>query len=294
MNTEVKIIPEQKTPSTNYLSFAEQAGKGLAVLAATLLIMSICYDFSYLKAVGLSLNEVPSLTAEHVRSAILWGPGLVLSILGGAVYELFMRRLENGLSEGDILARSSNTIRKFRKSADKLPIFVLGTVFLGTALFDTGYTWAYVAFIFLWGVLSVSIVTHARMGAGFTRISKLMFCALPCVLAFVGLSGYHGGTKLIAGTTPIWELTIRVGTATTRQTLTGLRRFSTFAIAIDQGRSVTVIPNDAILAARRLEKVLPPEMNLCRWLGIQCIQPSPAGAVEPSGAKPAPQPVRTQ
>lgn len=294
MNAEVKIITEPKGPATNYLAIAEQAAKGLALVAAALLIMSICYDFSYLQAVGLSLYDVPSLTTEHVRSAILWGPGLVLTIFCGIAYELFTRRIENGLTEEEILTRSSPAIRKFRKSADRLPKFIFSTMLIGTTLFGTSNLWMYIAFILAWALLSISVVTHARMGAGHTRLSKLLFCLLPCVFALVGLSGYDAGTKLIAGTTPVWELTIKLGTATTKQAVTGLRRFSSFAIAVDQGRYVSVIPNDAILAARRLQKVAPQEMNLCRWLGILCVNPSGTSNSTATGTKPVPQAASTQ
>jgi hypothetical protein len=59
----------EKPPSATPLTLAEHSSKVLALLAATLLIMSVWCDYSYLAAVGPSFNEVPSLTAEHVRSA---------------------------------------------------------------------------------------------------------------------------------------------------------------------------------------------------------------------------------
>jgi len=290
MNAEVTTTPEQKTSQVSYLALAEQAGKALAVSAATLLVMSICYDFSYLKAVGLSFDEVPSLTAEHVRSAILWGPGLALAIFGAIAHELFMRRMEDGLSEEQILAKSSPAMKRFRKSSDKVPVIALVSALVGTTFFDTGYTGAYIAFILFWGLLSYSIVTHARMGVRFNRGGRVLFFGIPFVMAFVGMSGYHHGTQLIAETAPKWELTIRAGTATTKQIVTGLRRFSTFAIVVDQERYVAIIPNDSVLSARRLAKVPPLEINVCRWFSIQCLRSSSANPDLPKSTNHVAQP----
>lgn len=279
----------EKPPSATLLTLAEHTSKVLALVAATLLIMSVWYDYSYLSAVGLSFNEVPSLTAEHVRSALLWGPYMALMLLGAAMQELFLRRMENGLSEEEILAKSSPAMRRFRESPPKVALASVALCTVASIFTSTDYGWVYIAFIPCWIVLAISIVNHKRMGAGFTRTGRMLFGVLPMVIALIGWHGHNQGSKLLSGTTPSWELTIRVGTATTKQAVIGLRRFSTFAIAVDEGRFVSIIPNDAILSARLLNKAGPGMINLCRWFDLGCPRIVPT-VTAPLPTKPTLQP----
>lgn len=92
----------------------------------------------------------------------------------------------------------------------------------------------------------------------------------PLFLGVVGAYGDHQGNMLIKNRSPSWELSIRVGTATTKKTLTGLRRFSTFAIIVDSDRFISIIPNDSILFARRLAPAMPTVSNICKWFNLSC------------------------
>jgi hypothetical protein len=280
----------EKPQSVTLLSLAEQSAKVLALLATTLLIISVCYDYTFLMAVGLTFNEIPSLTTEHVRSALLWGPYMALVIAGAALNELILRRLEDGLSEEEIRRGLSSRAQRFRDSPPKMALAILSISTVVTFFTSTGYTWVYMALIIGWIVLSVSIIRHKRMGQGFTRVGGVLFGLLPVVFALVGWQGHIQGNKLLSGATPSWELTIRVGTATTKQALIGLRRFSTFAIAVDQHHFISIIPNDAILSARLLTKAAPQLSNLCRWFNRGCPQATIAPPSNKQSAQPRPSP----
>lgn len=53
----------------------------MAVIASLLLVVSVFFDYSFLLAIGLSFDEIPSSLSEHVRSAILWAPKVLLTAL---------------------------------------------------------------------------------------------------------------------------------------------------------------------------------------------------------------------
>jgi hypothetical protein len=267
------MTAETKKDPSAFVAIVEQTGKFITVAVAVLLALSVCYDYSFLSALGLSFNDVPSSTAEHVRSALLWVPYIALTVLGAACYELFMRRMEGGLSEREILARVGQKVRKFRQSSDKMLSVLFGMIALTSPILGTDASWVYLFFMFGWGSLAVAVIGHDRMGERFSRIGAVAFIALPLLFSYIGLLGYHAGARFTETSTPAWQVVIRVGNTQMSQTLIGMRRFSTFAITVDQGRSVAIIPNDSILSARKVGELPAPEMNMCRWFGMKCIAP---------------------
>ncbi len=163
------------------LEIAEQVGKAVAVISALLLVISVFYDYSFLLAIGLSFDEIPSSLSEHVRSAILWAPKLLLTALAFFMYELFLRRVEGGKSEEELIA-SSPTPRftsAFRKSGDLAIPVVCTLVALVGPFLSSGLQWAYLLFVLLWGFLSLSVINHARLGASLSGLRARLFIIAP-------------------------------------------------------------------------------------------------------------------
>lgn len=263
---------ETTTFSASLLTFTEQIGKAVAVITSLLFIVSIFFDFSFLLAVGLSFDEIPSSLSEHVRSAILWTPKLLLTAFAFFMYELFLRRIEGGKSEEELVASSPTPrfTRAFRKSGDLvIPIVVTLTGLIG-AILSNNLQWVYLLFILLWGFLATSVVNHPRLGTSFTDLRAKLFIILPILLSIVGFFGYQSGTRMLASATPKWEIALRDGTMTTKKNLLGIRRFSGFAIIVDQSKFVSVVPNNAIASVKSLISPLQNELNACRWFGFAC------------------------
>jgi hypothetical protein len=261
------LKPAQKT----IIEIAEQAGKITAVVAALLLTMSVCYDYSFLTALDLSFNEIPSSTAEHVRSALLWIPSLILVFVGMGILEI-RSRLKNSDDEaqiGDGRLTMRNVMFATRK--DRIVVMSLAFFVATSAFLSMDASWAFYAFMYSWCLIAVFIATHERLRPLFNRPGRLLFFCLPLLLAIVGNFGYSSGTRLLQGG-PKWDLTIRIGTVTSKQTLVGIRRFSTFAVTVDEKRNISIIPNDAILSASLITKQQPPILNSCRWFNLKCDQ----------------------
>lgn len=262
------------TPSSSapLLALAEQVGKVVAVIASLLLVVSVFFDYSFLLAIGLSFDEIPSSLSEHVRSAILWAPKLLLTGLAFFMYELFLRRVEGGKSEEELIASSPTPrfTRIFRKSGDLvIPIVGTLTAVIGPFL-SNDLQWAYLLFVLLWGGLAVSVVNHPRLGVSFSGLRARIFIILPILLSIVGLHGYQSGAHMLASVTPKWEMVLRDGSTTTKQNLLGIRRFGSFAIIVDQSKLVSVVPNDAIVSVKNLTSPVQMELNACRWFGVLC------------------------
>ena len=269
-----------------FVALAEQASKVLAVVAAALLTMSVCFDYGYLKALGLSFDDVPSLTAEHVRSAIVWAPTALLLLLG-SVFSFLKLPFKSVLLEEDFISRSLRPVPKFTNWTDRVVASVVAAAVYWVLFFSTDFSWMYYLFIFLSVALQVFIARYTWLGINFIgKPWASFFFTLPGICALFGLLGHEAGTTMLSEASPKWELTIRTPPPMplSKQAVTGLRRFSTFAITVDQARFVTVIPNDAILSARRLE-ILGPKINICRLSNVKCQQSTRANVVAPTPSK---------
>jgi hypothetical protein len=267
------------------LALVEQAGKAVAVIASLLLVVSVFFDYSFLLALGLSFDELPSSLSEHVRSAILWAPKLLLTGLAFLMYELFLRRVEGGKTEAELIASSPTPrfTRAFRKSGDLIvPISgTLGALFM--PFLSSDFSWAYLLFAVLWGFLSLSVVHHPRLGAPLSGLRGRLFIVLPMILSIVGLHGYQSGARMLSSAAPKWEIVLREGSTVAKHNLLGIRRFGSFAIVVDQSRLVSVVPNDAIVSVKNLVPRMQTELNACRWFGVLC-QPAPSSNPTVPGA----------
>lgn len=272
LESQFLMIDANSSTAGALLAIAEQVGRVLVVIASLLFVVSVFFDYSFLLAVGVSFDEIPSSLSEHVRSAILWTPKLLLTVLAFFTYELFLRRIEGGMSEEELITSSSTPrfISLFRKSGDLVvPVVGLLTVLVGTFL-SNDLQWAYLLFALLWWGLALSVVNHPRLGTLLVGLQVRLFVILPILLSMVGLYGYQSGIRILTTTKPKWEVVLRDGSTTTKQSLLGIRRFGSFAIIVDQAKLVSIIPNESIVSVRIYASPVENEINICRWFGVLC------------------------
>ena len=188
------------------------------------------------------------------------------------MYELFLRRVEGGKSEEELIASSPTPrfTRAFRKSGDLVVPVVGSLAALVGSFLSNNLQWAYLLFVLLWGFLASSVIQHRRLGASLFGLRARLFVILPILFSMVGLHGYQSGARMLTTATPKWEMVLRDGSTTTKQTLLGIRRFGGFAITVDQAKIVSVIPNDAIVSVKNLASPFQSELNACRWFSVLC------------------------
>lgn len=248
-------------------------GSALPILTTALLVASLAYDYTFLWALGLSFDSIPSSLTEHVRSAIVWAPKLAIAGLLYAGLEMFLRRTEGGMSEEELIARSADPqfTRKFRRSGDKaMQVSALLVAIVGP-FFSTDDSWVFITFLVLWGALAISVVRQPRLSVLFPSTASRFLLIAPIMLSMVGMYGYQSGVKLLTPKEATWQLTIKKEEGTEVLRLSGIRRFSAFAIAVSEEKAVSIIPNESILIASTLKPHQPLEMNACRWLGVMCL-----------------------
>jgi hypothetical protein len=265
----------QTSPSINsspLLNSFEQVGKLASLIGSALLFLSVLYDFSFLAALGLHFSEVPTTISDHIRSAIVWVPQVGGMVLVFLVYELAMRRIEGGKTEDELIASSTNPkfTRTFRASADAL-IPILGLISIaGWLIFGSSYIGLYLVFIMLWGFLSISVVSHARLGQSFDRMTARLFVLVPIAAAIVGSFGYGEGERLLTAKDANWEVTVADADKRTAYQVVGVRRFESVVIVVDMQRKILLYPVASIVSAKYKSFHEQGIINGCRWFGILC------------------------
>ncbi|CAM8636395.1 hypothetical protein MCEMSHM24_03158 [Comamonadaceae bacterium] len=256
----------------------EDLGKFVSVFTSALLVLSTAYDLSFLYALGLTFEELPSTLSDHVRSAIVWVPKALLYIGGFAVYEMLMRRVEGGLSEEELIASSRNPrfMRFFRRGPQIIFMVLIPTGIAVEFFLSTSEQGIFFLALFAWGTLSLSIVEHPRLGIGFTKTTRRLFVVIPIVVIWVATLGYSRGTAMMSARVPNWSVTLTVGTETVTRSLVGMRRFSEAAILVEPGRHVSIVSADSILRADALRQPGDDVPRLCRWFNALCPKQIPS------------------
>jgi hypothetical protein len=183
-----------ETPSSSIklFSFIENAGKTTAVVASFALVVSVFYDWGFFSALGLQFSEAPTSVSDHVRSWIVWLPKASLSILGVLIFEMLTKRIEKGMTEGEIIESSPNpsVTHKRRQFPFKLLKFsgiliVVSWVVFGDA-FQAGLT---LGLIISWFTFSFWVFNQQRVLARFSDTFRILVHWAPPIVIWFYFSG---------------------------------------------------------------------------------------------------------
>jgi hypothetical protein len=261
-------------PTSELWKLVESFGKILGFATAVLLVLSTAYDFSFLYALGLSFEELPSTLTDHVRSAIIWAPRALIYLGILLMYEMFMRRVEGGQSEEELIARSPTPrfTRALRKGPKVIFSILITIIIVSEFLLSTSDQGLFVVALALWGLLAFSVVEHHRLGARFTPTAGRLFIMIPIVIIWVASLGYVRGNTMMRETIPTWSVELKGSGFNENRKLVGLRRFSTTAILVESGRRVSVLPEELIVRADILRNLDADSPRICRWFGVSCVK----------------------
>lgn len=266
------VQPVKTEPSKSF-NFLDLAGKATAPLSGMALLLSVFYDYSFLSALGLQFSEVPTTISDHLRSAIVWLPGLLAAVAFLALYELLTRTVE-GFRTEDELVRGSPGMRKFRQSPQYLffgfvALLILHAVFLSTS--ESSY---YLLFFLVWGLVSTTAIGHSRLRPKFTVTTALSFVLLPMLVAWVGWLGYTRGEALLSSK-PHWRVMLKMEEEVRELHVSGIRRFSTAVVLVSTDRGAIVVPDSHVVSASPISGPSPRKSGLCKLFGVFCATAAP-------------------
>ncbi|WP_261599284.1 hypothetical protein, partial [Marinomonas sp. BSi20414] len=174
----------------------------IATFSAAILVVSVSYDYGFLLWLGVSLAEAPTSLSDHIRSSLIWAPTILLMVFGVTVMELFNRRIEQGMTEEELIATSP--IPKFTawfRYSLKYPvyafvIFLPITPFLGVKL--PLQAWMFGSIIW-WFILHNFFFNHQRIMERTSRSFYLTSRWLPAALLLVVFFGAIAAEKVPNG-----------------------------------------------------------------------------------------------
>jgi hypothetical protein len=185
-----KNLMSTDAPSSLIKCIAE----AVAAIVAAGFVISVVYDWGFIRALGMGFAELPTTTADHFRSGLLWFPPLAAAGLVYVAIEFQFQRVERGLTEKEIIesSRKPEWTRKFRGGPQKLfawmtPLLVITYALVGDA-YSTLPPWvlAIVWMSFSDWCYSTPLIKQRR-----NRAVQLGFTFVPIIGILAYFSGYN-------------------------------------------------------------------------------------------------------
>jgi hypothetical protein len=239
--------------------------EAVAVTVAVGFVLSVIYDWGFITALGITFSFLPSSTADHFRSGLIWLPPLLAILTAYVAIEFQFRRVEHGLTEEEIIAASKNPtrLRRFRQGPAKVlfwiaPLGLLNYLLIGDAAasgLPLALSLAWVAFA-EW-TYSPPLVKQRR-----PAWLQACFTFLPVIGIVAYFSGYNAALDA-ANRKPV-EVTI-LGEESVQQTAKMLRTFEKGVLVLTERGAVEFISWDQVHAIRNNAPYAPFRGIVCEW-----------------------------
>lgn len=252
--------PEQKPKSIQDL--ISLIGTVTPTIIGASFLLSICYDYFFLKTLGLSFFDIPSQISDHIRSAILWIPKIaaLTALMFIPIAILFTPSDSNSNSQQGNRSDGTNLIKY---------LFYLLTfwslVFLSTIT-------QILAFFIL---LAIAAYLHIRENTTHRTIVEKYFKYTILTISIFTISAFSANqdaNEILLAKNHVLTITTKINDVVSEIKANGIRRFSEFSIIVDDNRRVIILPKDAILSTKNIKPVVIQESLVCELLKIMCAE----------------------
>lgn len=240
--------------------------EGVAVAVAVGFVISVIYDWGFLYALDLNFAYLPTTTADHFRSGLIWFPPLLYFIFVYIAIEFQFQRVERGLTESEIIGSSRNPdrMRKFREGPRKLvvwmaPLYVLSWILIGDA-FASMLPWV---LAILWMVFADWCYSSPLIRLRRSKGVQLGFTILPTVGILAFFSGYNAAVDA-AVRKPV-EVTIERTTSLGPVSGKVLRVLDKGFLLLGDNNSIRFIPWEQVQALQTKKTYRQFRGVLCEW-----------------------------
>jgi hypothetical protein len=243
-------------------------GKVAAAASGVALVLSVLYDYCFLTAMGLSLAEVPTTIADHVRSAIIWAPFVLGTMLGGAAWGAFLSWAPGVAAKPP--ADAPRHVRWLDAAYRFSYLYAFPASLVIASLSFTKFIFVVTLLLTVWVVGGPNVLNKLERRLNFSIGVWIGCYALPVIAMLVCLVGHVQGTRLREGTGNGWVLTVK-DTAGTKTILSmGIRRFSESVVLLEPDRRVRVLPASEVVSASTTDAVPHATRAFCEYLNVLC------------------------
>ncbi len=186
-------------------NFIKHTSTFLSLISAGVLTLSVTYDYGYLLRLGVSFAEAPTTLSDHIRGSLVWLPHALITVFGVFALELFNRRVEQGMTEEEIIATSSNPkkIKWLRESPWYLVIALAASIlvlyFFTDFYYENPFRLQMLQFslVVSWFVFHHIAFSHPRIIERTSKGFYLVTNWCPAAMIFVVFQGYISADNLV-------------------------------------------------------------------------------------------------
>lgn len=254
----------------------EKNGKLGSLILAGSIAISISYDWGFYFALGITFSEAPTTLTDHLQSWLIWLPWLVLSGIILLGFELFLRRMERGMTEEEIVASSRNP--SATEKARDLPYQVLKWLFLIIIFFWVMIGEIVPIFLFFWGLgiwwmsFVLWVLKHQMVRNRIPVLLQNFILFLPFYFFIISGIGMFQGEKYLDGTKNHTHR-VHFSQDSTRppkgENVTLLRTYQDWVLVMNRNQGIQWIDLDQIGEIEVLEGRKPWQGVFCKF-GISC------------------------
>lgn len=217
-----------------------KASQVMPLLTISLLVLSIIYDYFYIKSLGLDFYELPTTISDHARSSIVW--------IGGALFYLFLF-----LPYRIFKSVFFNNIARIRQFAIGVLVVMFGCVLSSSYVMDGWETVLAVVFFiisFLTFVFLEEIGKLLSRNLIIFREGKLSKFSLS-ILAMAILVASHGwidGRLMLRSKSNKVIVQVRTAAGIKSFEKIGVRRFENVALLIGFNNQIEVLRGEDVVS----------------------------------------------
>ncbi|WP_424946114.1 hypothetical protein [Candidatus Spongiihabitans sp.] len=174
----------------------------ISLLGVFILGASVSYDFGFFYVLDTNFSEMPTTLSDHLRSSLNWIPLAIISIFVLFIYEMFSRRIEQGMSEDEIVQTSRNPKRvaRFRDSTKYIPMLIVAIPILKLSFnLDIAIREWGIYLLFSWILFFRFVFGHEKIRQQTSDGFLVASCFTPIVLIVCSFLGIGDAQEITRG-----------------------------------------------------------------------------------------------
>ena len=243
--------------------------ESISILVTAGFVVSVIYDWGFLRSLGLDLKRVPTSISDHIRTGLLWFPPLIGMAIAHFAIEFQFQRIEKGLTEEEIVSSAKNPkkMRKFREGPYK---FFAQTGFLIAILslmFGDIYASALpFALVMVWGTFANWCYSAPLIRLRRSQATQGAFVLIPAIMILAYFNGYSDASAAAYKE----RMGIEISLASNRPVVEGtfLRTIEAGILYLSEDTHVEFVPWNEIRSYRIADEYHPYLGVMCEWFNI--------------------------
>ena len=183
------INNENNTPK----HFLEIAVMIVGLISSFSFVVSVVYDFGYYSSLNLEFADIPLTISDHIISSLNWIPFVLVLFALTLLLEMITWRLENGMTESEILLSTSNHEKtKKRRVLPSKVMFVFAIILLLTNIITGQFRLSVLLFSipYIWIGLTIWITSNNNIIKRTHEYVRFIFVFMPAILIMIYFFGY--------------------------------------------------------------------------------------------------------